>query len=315
MKASIIVSDMDNQGMLLSNMQALCTQNFPHDQYEVILPDLGNFRAEDKAILMELEKQHPNFIVLREQGSRTQLLNRAAKQAKGELFLFIESHIWVPDTWVKQYVELFSDPSIRIVQGKIRTVPTDSWVGESQDAFFTEVMRRFKLYGSSGSYFDFHNSAMRKTLFEELGGFRDDLPAFGEFELGARACQKENTIYRFDQSLGWHYNDNRLFNYSRIISTQGADRTRIYLIHGEEFMKKYFPARKFIRYYSLIKTFRLPLIILFKTLAITSIIGIKLTRPLKLQRIARRLFISMAQNSLRYGILTTVKEHKKYRKQ
>ena len=130
MKVSIIVSDMDSQGMISVNMLALCTQDFPKEEFEVILPDLGNFTKEDKTLLHEFVKQYSNFSIIETKGqTRSELFNVASKRAKGDLLLFIESHIFVKKEWVKEYVDLFNDAAIQMVQGEIQTVPSKSWVG------------------------------------------------------------------------------------------------------------------------------------------------------------------------------------------
>jgi len=227
--------------------------------------------------------------------------------------MFIESHIFLENDTVRKYVQLFDEDKERVaIQGGIKTVPTDSWVGQAQDFFFIKNVGRFKKFNVFEYYFDFHNSAMRRSCFDELGGFRDDLPSMGEFELGARLCASGRKIYRTGDIVGWHFNDNRLLSYAHIVGTQGMDRTRIFLIHGPKFMSKYFPQPKFMRLFPLVRRTRI-IFLAGATLALyASMAGLVLTRPLRLKGLARFFFTCFAENSVRLGMIRTVNEWKKY---
>jgi len=87
-KASVIISDTESQNRLLVDVLALCKQDLPSHQYEVILPDLGHFSAEEKTILAEFQKQYPNFRVIGNRGKRSFMLNEAVRQSRGELLFF-----------------------------------------------------------------------------------------------------------------------------------------------------------------------------------------------------------------------------------
>jgi hypothetical protein len=310
-KASVIISDVESQGRLLVNMHALCTQDVPASQYEVILPDLGNFTREEEVILNDFESQYPHFRVLGMPGkNRSQLLNEAARQAKGEILFFIESHCLLHRTWLKDYLEVFKDRKTQIVLGDIRTVPTDSWGGQAEEVQRMRVMRHFDAIGTASSYWDFHNAAITKKLFFEMGGLSEDIPIMAEFELGARVHQRGVPIVR--RGVVWHFNDATLRNYSRVIAAQGADHSRMLSRNGRAFMERYFPS-PFLKLVPLMRFLRIPLLAYTLLMIRAGIVAFYITWGLGFRRAAQACFRSFAANSHRYGRLSTLNERPRRR--
>lgn len=312
MKVTVIVSEMDSQGMAPFTLHALCTQNYPSNLYEVIVPDLGNFTEEELAIIAQLKKNYPHLTILKVGSkNRAELFNIAAKQAKGELFCLIESHCYAHKNWIADYVKLHKEKKFELAVGRIRTVPTDSPVGHAQDEFFDEVRRRIKAENVEWSYFDCHNSAITKKLFQKLKGMDERLPNMCEFEIGARACELGVPILRVENSVVWHFNDNHLANYSKIVHWQGIDRTRMLLIHGKEFLNKYFPNPRFARMFPAIKRFRALFLLGALVFIFISRAGIIASRILKIEKTAAVFFMHHAENSVRYGMIKAAKERYK----
>jgi len=314
MKVTILVSEMDNQGMILFTLHALCTQNYPEELYEIIVPDMGTFCAEDRALIARLQEQFPQLKILKDPSkNRAELFNLAAKQAKGELFCLIESHCYAHKNWIANYVNLFKKERFDLAAGTFKTVPTDSPVGHAQDEFFNEVCRRIEKQKVKWSYFDCHNSAITRTCYEKLNGMDVRLPNMCEFELGARGCELGLSILRTPTNLVWHFNDNRLSNYSKIVHWQGIDRTRMLIIHGPEFIRKYFPNPRFVKLLPYLTRLRPIFLAATLSLVYLSRIGIMASRLLKLKKQSARFFMHHAENSVRYGMIKGLKNSNQVR--
>ncbi len=308
MKASIIVSDVDSQGTLLPCIHAICTQDYA-DKYEVILTDCGNFSKEDKALLTDIEKRYPHLRVLRCPGkNRAALVNEAVKQSYGKILCFIESHCHPDRIWLKRYAELFQKENIQAAAGGVQSVPSDSIVFMAQDNFFYAVRKRLKRYKVNDYYFDFHNSALTRKCFDAMGGFAEELPFGAEFEMGARLHQKGINIRKFPSNSSWHFNENKLINYSRIISGQGKDRTRIRIMHGEDFSSRYFPNPKFDMLIPVLKHARLPAMALLKGFVYLGMGAVVVCSALRFRKGAQVAFRFFAECSSRYGMVSTLNE-------
>jgi hypothetical protein len=305
MKASVIISDTLSQGMLLVDMLALCTQDFPRGQYEVILPDLGLLSTEEKALLAEFEKQYPNFRVIKYSGKgRSAMMNEAVRLSRGELLFFVESHCLVHRTWLREFVDVFKNKKVQAALGYIKTVPTSSWVGQAEELSRKKVMESFERLDVSDSYFDAHNVGITRKCFDAMGGLPENLPIMAEFALGAQLHKNGIKIVHFPQSKIWHFNDATFSYYSSVVASQGEDKTRMLKSHGKEFVQRYFPlSQKFMNHLTLFRLFRLPLLVMEKMLIYEGMAGFVCAKTLHMNKLAMRFFKLFAESSHRYGLL------------
>lgn len=308
MKVSVLVSDVDSQGQILLTASALCSQNYPKDSYEIIIQDLGRYTREELTLLKEFEKQYSQFKVISSRGkNRAEMMNEAVSQSSGELLAFIESHCIAHPDWIRNYVELFRDRKIQATVASLNTVHTDSLIGKAQDDLFWKVREKMRENYSSGFHFDFHNSAMRRSCFDQLGGVNEKLPYGGEFELGARLHQNNMRIVSSENAV-WHYNLNSPWDYFRVISGQGVDKTRMLFMHDKEFMQKYFPCSTFSSRLYYLKKFRMFFQGIAMLLVYMSCIGMFAAKRLNSPKLSGFFFQNFAENSRRYGMLNALKE-------
>ncbi len=288
-------------------VHSLVNQNYPKDSYEIILQDLGRYTKEEQTLLKEFEKQYPHFKVISHKGkNRAQTMNEAARKSRGELLLFIESHCIAHPNWIRNYVKLFRNPKIQAAIGHLRTVPNYSLIGNSQDYLFWKIRKKMRKNFSSGFHFDLHNSAMRHSCFNKMGGVNEKLPYGGEFELGARLHQKNMPVV-MTENLILHFNLNTPKNYFRVISGQGMDKTRILMMHDKEFVQKYFNSSSFFSKLPYLKRFRTVLLGITILLVYTSRLGLLTAERLNLPKASRFFFQQFAENSRRYGMIKAIK--------
>lgn len=312
MKVSVIVSDVNEQGMILACVHMLCNQDF--DDYEVILPDYGLFKKENFVILKDFEKQFPHLKILRlNSTNRCVLVNEAVKVAKGDVLLFLESHCIVGRDWVRKYVGLFKDKKVDIALGSVNTIPTRNPIGRAEEAMRLRIVQNNSSRGTDVTYFDFHNSAMRKKCFVDSGGLSERLPLLGEFELGARIHQKGFTIHQFPESVVWHANTTAFRKYAEVIGFQGRDKVRIILMHGRDFLLKYFPTSQSLSLLPWLKLFRIPCLILVKCIMYFGMFGFYVGKVFKMQGVCNSYFYIFAKASFWRGILVGLKEYPLFR--
>lgn len=310
MKATVIMSNLEPQGNLLTVLYALCTQDFPQGEYEVILPDLKNITPSEAAIATHLSRQYPHFRVLRgNTKNRSVMINEAARQARGEFLLFIESHCIPPNDWVANHVRLHETKNVDAVLGHIATVPTHVQSAQAESEMLHEVYRRMKAQGTAKSFFDFHNSSISKKCFDELGGFDEGLPHMMEFELGARLHQRKKRVHNAADFNIWHNTDASFDNYSTIITGQGRDRGRMIQRFGVPYMNEYFPMPRFLALLPFFKVFRVPALMAATALMHAGAFGFAVAEKCRLgKRVTDFFFGVFSKCSLRRGILQGLKK-------
>jgi hypothetical protein len=303
MKASVIISDVNEQGMRLACIQMLCNQHLSRNEYEVLIFTDSAFTPEDETVLGVCRRQYSNLHVVSMPGkNRAELINQAARRAKGELLLFIESHCIADRNWVKRYVDLFRRRKLQAARGDVRTMPSDSWEGIAEEHMRMIVVRNI---GNEveRSYFDFHNSAMTKKCFFGLGGLSERLPILAEFELGARAHLKGIDICRFPECRVWHANNTRLSKYAQVIGEQGREKAWLLKTHGREFVEKYFPAPTLFSFLPWMWLLRIPLLLASRLAMFFAAFGFYVGKMVNSHGVANFYFVIFARNSHRYGML------------
>jgi len=287
----------------------LCNQDFPQNEYEIILPDYGNFTKRDKYVLEFFEKEYPNFRIMKGGKGRCALINEAVKQSKGSIILFAETHCLPHRGWIRQYVALFNNDKICVAEGALRPIPSDTWTGQAELLNRRISERQIDRLGVSFSHFSCHNSGIRKALFLKMGGLSENL-FVGEHEFGARLHQNGIDIFQFKECEVWHGVNAGLKVYSLRLSEEGADKSRVLYVHGKTFLKENFPSPTFLRMLPVIGIFRIPLLIAIKSLMMISAGGFYIGKMLALRRVANFYFHVLAVNSHRYGILKGLKSGK-----
>ncbi len=310
MKVSVIVSDVNEQGMLLPCIHVLCTQDFNPKEYEIILPDYGCFSKENNTILRHFESQYRHLKILRSDiKNRCALINEAVRRAKGELLLFLESHCVADREWVSRYVDVFKKKNIQIARGSVQTIPTRSYLGRAEEYMRIRIVKNFVSRGTDKTYFDFHNSAMRKSCFIKAGGLSERIPLLAEFELGARIHQAGNDICIVPENIVWHANSTDFKTYAQVIGGQGRDKMLILIMRDKKFVQKYFPTRRSLQLLPFLKMFRWPLLAFMKSMICACMLGCRLGKLFNDQGVVNFYFYIFAKGCFWHGILIGLKEY------
>lgn len=247
MKVTIIVSNSDPVHSMPACLHAACNQSVAA---EVILSNPSPCTPEDRVHLDMLKHYYPHFHILEEGGNRAERINEAVRMSKGDLLLFIESHCLVDKDWVKRWIQRF-EHKISVGLGEIEALPTNSYASKGETYIFKKTRKKVR---NVPHYLDFHNTAIRRDTFEKLGGVDPHLPMMGEFDLGARMCEENITIHRFEDNV-LHCNEDTIPGYIASIKKQGHCRVRIYRLRGKQFFERYFPTPRLVKYMPLLRTF------------------------------------------------------------
>ncbi len=308
MKATIILSDANAQSFLFPSIRTLLNQDFR--DYEIILPDMGYFSRKDKSILKDFESRHPNFRVLRFPGKNScALVNEAARQAKGELLLFAETHCLYDKNWVKSYVDLFKRKEIKVAMGRLKTIPTKSWFGAHEEMQRLKSFEKIKKLGMKSYYFDFHNAAARRDFFIAFGGLSEFL-SMGDLDFGARLHKSNVEIYDFKECEAQHSVNAEFSAYSRSVGKRGKDKALMLAKYGKGFIHTYFPSPNLIRLLPFLKAFRIPLFLVTRSLMYAGIAGCYIGMALRSRKLSDFSYRIFAVNSSRSGFLSGLKSYK-----
>ncbi|MCX7716681.1 MAG: glycosyltransferase [Endomicrobia bacterium] len=121
--------------------------------------------------------------------------NTAAKKAKGEILLFLDSDIIIQDDGIMKVIKLFEkDNEIKCVQG----VYAKHTISSNPAALSRNYYKYHKISKISDKYIYGINSycfAIKKELFQSIGGFNSLYDGVEDVELGLRLTREGYKIY------------------------------------------------------------------------------------------------------------------------
>ncbi len=169
MDISVVVPCYNAEGTIKYCIEALFSQNYPADQYEIIIVDNN---STDKSA--EIVRRYPRVRLLseRKQGSYV-ARNRGLAEAKGEIIAFTDSDCVPVIGWLENIMAAMRSPGVDIVQGSRRFASNSTSLsllaayGAEQVAYIFSSCTREIYYGYT------NNMAVRRSLFDRLGSFQE----------------------------------------------------------------------------------------------------------------------------------------------
>lgn len=213
LKLTIGLCVKDDELSIRKCLKSILSQDFPHDQMELIIVD-GN--SKDKTLLIiknELSKTNLTFSIFQENVGLAFARQLVADRAKGEYILFVDGDMMLPRDYLSNMVKFMDEnPDVAIAGGKFKMfmlkksglVYKLSYLEKVVEYYFSNQFRE-SLIGTGGSI-------LRIKAIAEVGGFDVNIKGAGEdLELayrikncGWRLC---NTPYEFydvpESDTGW----------------------------------------------------------------------------------------------------------------
>lgn len=184
MKASAVICTHNRAADLKEALLSLLQQNFKNC-YEVIVVDNCS-TDHTKQVVQEFQKMvHiPVIYIFEERLGLSVARNRAIREASGEYVLFLDDDAVACTDWIGGIIALFDlDPRIGCVGGKIEPAWEGSaplWLSPENRTLYTildysdEVVEMRKPAVPFGA-----NVAFRKSVFDSMEAFREDLGRVG----------------------------------------------------------------------------------------------------------------------------------------
>ena len=147
--------------------EALVSQGYPEDRYEILMAD--NNSTDGSA---EIIRKFPRIKLLHEaEQSSYAARNRALREARGEIAAFTDPDCVPTSDWLERIAQAMAEPSTGIVMGD-RRFANDSGVLGLLAAYESELGERiFTRKGANYYYAYTNNMAVRMPLLRETGGF------------------------------------------------------------------------------------------------------------------------------------------------
>src|SRR5512138_1104919 len=167
-KVSIIVASYNNEDTIEECLKAILAQNYPKDNFEVILMDGGSKDATTK-IAEKLPVKVFSIPI-----NCPAAYNYATKVAQYPILGYIDSDAKVESDWLRKIVPRLDEPNVAGVSGSIETWNSDnSWA----KSIGYEIKNRYRRIGKYTGRIATMNLLLKRSVIEEVGGWDENLPS------------------------------------------------------------------------------------------------------------------------------------------
>ncbi len=205
-RISVIIPFYNAERVLPLSLRGIVDQSV--QPLEVILVD-NNSKDGSALIAKQFAAGHPgtcSYLVEPKQGPSS-ARNTGVRSARGDIIAFTDSDCIPDEHWLRDVSQAFNKPFIGAVAGKIVGSRSTSSVETFHALFTLRGGPKEKIYDSfslNAGGFATANFAVRRDLFEKLGGF-DESRSFGEdHDLCARIYRSGHCIKYIPSGIVYH---------------------------------------------------------------------------------------------------------------
>jgi len=162
-----------NDVLRLQRCLASITRNdYPRELIEIIVVD--NESTDGSAAAA----RGYGAVVIKATGTVAALRNRGARAALGNIIAFADSDHEISRNWIECAVDALSDTTVAATGAPCLTSPTPNWVQQQYDGLRVRPARR-----EDASWLGSGNLAVKRSIFERIGGFNTSLIACEDVDL------------------------------------------------------------------------------------------------------------------------------------
>ncbi len=205
---SVVVPTYNRAPLLRGCLDSLVEQDFPPDQYEIIVVDDGSVDDTPEVVaVIQGRVNHPRLRYVRVEGRRlTTARNAGVRPALGDPIVFVDDDVLTPASWLRAIADgslrhpdagCLGGPVRLRFEGKLPTLCARDRLGESElDLGGSERAVNF-VCGA--------NMALRRWAIERVGVFNEVLSEVGdEIEWELRLTQAGGRIVYLPAAVLWH---------------------------------------------------------------------------------------------------------------
>ncbi len=239
---SVIIPTYNRRRALEQTVQCVFHQHYPRQCYELIVVDDGSTDGTVDYLRQLAREDKLRFISQRNAGPAA-ARNNGARIARGKILAFTDDDCQPEPGWLAALAASYNCVHIQncvAVGGPVRNLLNDHWL--YQLAAVQEQHRSNDV--ESPEFLDTANASYLRTVFFELGGFRQFLtfPGGEDTDLSLRCVMAGYTLHSTPCAIVWHAGRTSLSHLLRQCWLRGVSEGYIRVLHPA--FRAFPPARK-----------------------------------------------------------------------
>lgn len=197
-RVSVVMPVRDEARTLGASLGAVLAQDYPQERLEVLVAD-GRSRDGTRALVERLAERHPNLRLLDNPGRIVSTgLNRAIREARGEVVVRVDGHTEIAPDYVRRCVEALRRTGADNVGGRMAAVaytPVGRAIARATSSPFGVGGARFHYFEGEAWVDTVYLGAWPRAVFERIGLFDEDLVRDQDDELNYRLRARGGRIF------------------------------------------------------------------------------------------------------------------------
>jgi len=204
-KVSLIIPTHNEKKILARTLNYLMVQDYPRDQYEIIVVDDGSTDGTQEMVESKTESKISLRCLYQKQRGPHFARNLGIEKARGEIIIFVDSDIFTAPNFITEHVKFHQKFGDVVVSGPL--VRTD----RMNHTFSDTGKRKLKKLSFVFSFPSFitSNLSVRRKFLIKVGGFDEEFTGFGwhDWELGLRLKKLGLEAKRNINAMVYHYKE------------------------------------------------------------------------------------------------------------
>ncbi|MFA6098837.1 MAG: glycosyltransferase [Patescibacteria group bacterium] len=228
---SVVVPVFNAEKTIKDCLKSLEKQTVSRDNYEIIVVDDGSYDQTRRIVGKISDVKH----LLKKNAGPASARNYGAREAAGDILLFIDSDCVAAENWIEKMTRPFAEQSVAAVKGVYKT----KQVGLISRLVQVEFEERYsKMARSKGlDFMDFSAGAVRKKLFLELGGFKEDLKMSEDVQFAYKLTNAGHKIVFIKDGAVYHQHPHNFRNYLKVKFWRSYWRMDVYKNYPKKILR------------------------------------------------------------------------------
>ncbi len=203
-RVSVIIPVLNVESTIETCLSSLMSQTHPHGATEIIVID---GYSSDRTV--GIVKTFPVRLI-QTKGNATTAINCGARLATGEVLLFADGDAFYPKDWIDSHLKCLAKEGTVASGG-----PCVTWQsgGLFAELVGFELTSRYLALPDAVPRISTMNLALRREVFEQIGGMNEQFDVAYDAELGYRLRSKGYSIRVTRQALAYHSHRSNLPGY------------------------------------------------------------------------------------------------------
>lgn len=227
LQVSVIVPLYQDAATIGRCLEGLCAQTV-FDSMEIIVVDDGSTDGG-----AEIVRKYPVRLMQQQNAGPAAARNRGASQARGDIFVFLDSDCEVDSDWVEKIARHFDDGKVDAVLCRLELARP----GIVPTIVQSEIEERYERLRDPNRKIDFIAAAacaVKASTFQKVDGFNEGFKMNEDVELAFRLDEAGNRIGFADDAPARHAHQQGWMKLIRTKFWRGVWRMRLYRLYPEK---------------------------------------------------------------------------------